>query len=244
MSVWSRLFGRGQDAGTKDSQDKEHLGGNKKIQTIRLDAGTKESQDKEYREKDNMGTRHDTLDQASIWWMANLGRPKGPFLVYTFASGEDARAALLDVRCMREVKTTGKIICTELLIYGFYQRTDGVWEAEIVGKDFSYELWTAAKEAFCRHGGKLRSEEEPEKTEETTMPKTAHALGKVTFVREDHGKSPYGGKMMTYRIHSAPSVEVAKQFLQDNPVDKPLFYIVVETPEGNYCRDKTGIYKE
>lgn len=217
--MWSRLFGRGRDAGTNLSQDKE------------------------YREKDNMGTRHDTFDQASAWWLANLTKPKGPFLVYTFASGEDARAALLGVSCIREVKTTGKLICSEPLMYGFYQRTDGVWEAEIVGKDFSYELWTAAREAFCRHGGKRKGEAAPEKTEEAVPLKAAPAPGKVTFVREDHKKSQFGS-IMTHRIYSAPSAEAAKQFVQGNPVGKPLFYIVVETPEGNYCRDKDGIYKE
>ena len=47
-----------------------------------------------------------------------------------------------------------------------------------------------------------------------------------------------------YRIHEAPDAVSAKAFLKQNPVTKQHYYIVVKTPEGNYCRDIQGIYKE
>jgi hypothetical protein len=49
---------------------------------------------------------------------------------------------------------------------------------------------------------------------------------------------------MTYRIHRAPEAQSAKLFLEINPVNEKFYYIVVETPEGNYARDIDGIYKE
>ena len=42
----------------------------------------------------------------------------------------------------------------------------------------------------------------------------------------------------------SPNAASAKAFLQQNPVTQNLFYLVVETPEGNYCRDIQGIYTE
>jgi len=49
---------------------------------------------------------------------------------------------------------------------------------------------------------------------------------------------------MIYRVHKAPDAASAKAFLEQNPVTKQFYYIVVETPEGNYCRDIQGMYKE
>jgi hypothetical protein len=118
--------------------------------------------EKQYRESDNMGTRHDTFNQSTTWWAINMMVPKGAFLVYTFPSGPEARAALLELEYMREVKTTGKIICTEVLTYGYYQRDDGTWSAQIIGHDLRRNMWDAAKAAFLKHGGKKKSEKEPE----------------------------------------------------------------------------------
>jgi hypothetical protein len=218
MGIWNKLFRRNQQPEVMTASGEE------------------------YREEDNMGTRHDTFKEATAWWVANLIVSKGPFLVYTFASNKDARASLLDTGFMHEAQPTGKIICTEALTYGFYQLDDGAWEVEIVGKDFTYALWTAAKSAMMRHGGICKNEEAPEKTA-TNSSKAPSPSGKVTFIREEHQKHPLGSTLV-YRIYRAASAEEAKQFLQAHPVDKPLLYLVVETPDGNYCRDKDGIYKE
>lgn len=64
----------------------------------------------------------------------------------------------------------------------------------------------------------------------------------VTFVREDHRQVM--GEDAIYRIHKCPDAASAKAFLKKNPVDRKFYHIVVETPEGNYCRDIQGIYKE
>ncbi len=194
-----------------------------------------------YHESDNMGTRHDTEEQATMWWAANLGKDKGPFIVGTFPTREAARSALLEMSCMHEVGDAGAIISTETLVYGFYQQADGVWEVEVVGRDLSHELWRETREAFLKHGGTIKNEEVPEAGEQGES-KVAAVDGGVAFVREERKVSSFG--TMTYRIYSAPGAETAKQFLKENPVTRPLHYLVVETPEGNYGRDQDGIYAE
>ena len=49
---------------------------------------------------------------------------------------------------------------------------------------------------------------------------------------------------MTYRIHRAPDAASAKAFLEQHPVTRHLYYILVETPKGNYAQDVDGMYKE
>ncbi|MBF9015864.1 MULTISPECIES: hypothetical protein [unclassified Oceanispirochaeta] len=47
-----------------------------------------------------------------------------------------------------------------------------------------------------------------------------------------------------YQIYNGPDEKTAKSFLEGMPVDQDYYYIVVETPEGNFGRDKNGIYSE
>jgi ssDNA-binding Zn-finger/Zn-ribbon topoisomerase 1 len=48
----------------------------------------------------------------------------------------------------------------------------------------------------------------------------------------------------TYEIYKAGDPETAKAFLATKRVDKPLYYIIVETDEGNWGIDVKGIYLE
>jgi HEAT repeat protein len=71
------------------------------------------------------------------------------------------------------------------------------------------------------------------------------ALGKIdirkeesvpTFVRKDQ-KGNY-----TYKIYKSADAESAKLFLLKQKVDRPQYYITVETPEGIWGMDKEGLY--
>ena len=70
-----------------------------------------------------------------------------------------------------------------------------------------------------------------------------HDVEKATFVREYTEPNLFGLRS-TYKLYTAPNAAVAKAFLKANGVSRPLLYLVVETPEGNWCRDKDGIYRE
>ena len=61
-------------------------------------------------------------------------------------------------------------------------------------------------------------------------------------MREDRQEKM--GKTFVYRIYQAPDAASAKAYLEQNPVHQQLYYVIVETPEGNYCRDIDGMYKE
>ena len=61
---------------------------------------------------------------------------------------------------------------------------------------------------------------------------------KPKFVRRDQqGNS-------IYEIYAGTDAESAKAFLLTKQVDKKLYYIVVETPEGNWGMDIQGLYLE
>ena len=48
----------------------------------------------------------------------------------------------------------------------------------------------------------------------------------------------------TYEIYEAENAEKAKSFLSKKKVLEPNYYIVIETPEGNWGLDKMGIFLE
>ena len=201
-------------------------------------------QDQHYfTEKDNVGTRQDTLSKASTYWITrNMSQKFDPFVIYIFDKESDARDALLDLDCIHVAKDTSKLICTKTLIFGYYPVENGKYEAIVCGGDLTHELWTAAKESFTKHGGKRKNDQEPEKKAPSTPVTTKAKPGNVTFVRENRQLKM--GQVMIYRIYKGPDAASAKAFLLQNPVTKNFFYIIVETPEGNYCRDIQGMYKE
>ncbi len=198
---------------------------------------------KPFAEKDNMGTRHDSLSLANSYWMTRISSPKkDPFVMYTFDTEKDAREALLELPCIHVAEDSQKLICTEVLIFGYYPTAEGKYEAVICGDELTHELWEQAKASFSKHGGRRKNDLEPEK-QAPSAPKAKKAKpGKVTFVREDRQQQM--GQTTIYRIHKGPDAASAKAFLEQNPVTRKFYYMVVETPEGNYCRDIQGIYKE
>jgi hypothetical protein len=196
-----------------------------------------------FTEKDNMGMRQDTLSKANTYWITrNMSQKFDPFAVYVFAREGDARDALLSLDCIHRANDTGKLICTKTLTFGYYQIEDGRFEAIIAGEELDHDLWTAAKENFIKHGGTRKNDQEPEKKAAPPTVTTKPEPEKVTFVREDRQQKM--GHTMIYRIYKAPDAASAKAFLAQNPINKNFFYIIVETPEGNYGRDIEGIYKE
>lgn len=206
----------------------------------------KEAVPKVYTEKDNRGTRHDTIEFATGYWIARMTSPhKDPFVLYSFAAEADARQALLELPCIHVAEDTGNLICTEpALIYGYYPTNEGNYEAILCGADLTHDLWAQAKASFIKHGGqpKGQGELEPGLTAASPVKAAKPQPSKVVFVREDHQYKM--GATFTYRIYKAPNAASAMAYLEQNPVTKQLFYIIIETPEGNYCRDIQGIYKE
>jgi hypothetical protein len=198
---------------------------------------------KTYTERDNQGTRHDNIDFATGYWIARQTNPrKDPFVMYIFDNAKDAEAALLELPCIHVAEDSKKLICTELLTFGYYRTSDGKYEAIICGDELTHALWEQAKASFIKHGGTRKNDLEPDKNAAPSPKAAPSKSGKVVFVREDRQQKM--GVTMIYRVHRGPDAASAKAFLEQNPVSKQYYYIVVETPEGTFCRDIQGMYKE
>jgi hypothetical protein len=218
MSLFAKLFGKESTSGKKANK-------------------------KSLYESDNLGTRHDTSALANAYWLARIASiKKEPFVMYTFENEKDAIEAMLELPCIHVAEDTQKLICSEVLIFGYYQIESGKYEAVIGGDELSHDLWSTAKNSFEKHNGKFKNDLEPEKKAAVPKKSDKPKIGKVTFVREDRMERM--GHTMIYRIHKGPDAVSAKAFLEKNPVNKQFYYLVVETPEGNYCRDIQGMYKE
>jgi hypothetical protein len=200
-----------------------------------------------YFEKDNKGTRYETLDQASAYWIARMSNPrKDPFVLFIFNTKEEAHNALLDLSYIHLAEDSGKPICTSVLQFGYYPIDYGgitKYEAWVCGSELTHDMWQEAMEKFSKQGGKRKNDLEPERTAQTQMKAAKGDESKVVFVREDRRMGNFG-VIYTYRTYKAPNKASAMAFLEKNPVTRQYYYIVVETPEGNYGRDIQGIYQE
>jgi hypothetical protein len=63
-----------------------------------------------------------------------------------------------------------------------------------------------------------------------------------TYTEQKMGVS--GPITCTYEMYHAKNAHQARDFLETKEVNKRLYYVVVETPEGNWAKDIDGMYKE
>lgn len=57
-----------------------------------------------------------------------------------------------------------------------------------------------------------------------------------------HKKTANNGNI--YEIYTAPNPVIAQEFVKTKKIENPNYYIIVETPEGNWGVDKEGIFLE
>ena len=193
-----------------------------------------------FTEKDNLGSRIETAYESRNYFLTR--KSDEPFLDYVFDREKDARNALLSLECIHDINKTDKLICTETLNFGYYRNKEAQYEVIISGPDLSYELWTIAKNSFAKNSGRYKNDFKPKKINSKSSNDSEEGPQKVTFIREDREQRM--GHTFVYRIYKGLDAVSAKAFLKEKPVNKSLYYIVVETPEGNYCRDIKGMYKE
>lgn len=62
------------------------------------------------------------------------------------------------------------------------------------------------------------------------------------FVRKFNAKGQ-GGEA-TYEVYKGADAESAKAFLMTKRVDRPMYYVLVDTPEGSWGIDNKGLYLE
>ena len=99
-------------------------------------------------------------------------------------------------------------------------------------------MWEQLHIVFKKHNGVRKNDLEPEKTTKAPCVSKGNA-NKVVFSREEEARGQF-----KYKIYKAQNKDDAIAFLSLQKVTKKMFYIVVETPEGNFGRDVDGIYEE
>ncbi len=199
----------------------------------------KSESEKIFYEKDNMGTRHDTVEIANAyWWGERLAmEKKAPFSLYSFSSAKDAEESLLELPFIHKAADTGKLVCERVMVFGYYETKPGqAWEAVVCGFDLTLDEFNKVNDAFERHGGKRINTLEPDasvKAKKLTGTKTDNVVFREKFTKNQY----------TYEVYDAPSKDEAMTFLNSKNVDKKLYYVCVYTPEGNFGRDIMGIYE-
>ena len=200
---------------------------------------------KQYYERDNMGTRQESMSQAMSYWMVErMGKAeKPPFTLFTMPSAQAAEEALLELPFIHKASDSGKLICDRLMTFGFYETTEngiptGEYEALVTGSDLTLEEYYLAEDAFTRRGGKCKNHDAP-----TADVKVQNSQGNVSRTRYKETVKGNDG-ISTYEVYIAPDKASAMAYLKTRPVTQRLYYIVVETPEGNFGRDVNGFYQE
>ncbi len=168
--------------------------------------------------------------------------------------------AILSLSPFKIASDTGNLICTEVLQYGVYPRIeDGriiSWGFLIAGEQLSLTLYNEAIKSCEKYTGtNPRISDPPQNVSKVC----ASSVGSVKFEREEKvntrehmkslgieltGEGSYPTQFAIKRYYSAPSKKAALDYLKANPVDKPLYYLVITTPQGVFGRDIDGFFNQ
>lgn len=199
-------------------------------------------------ERDNAGLRVETDGEGVAFFMSLFQKDPEPLILYFFDTQRKAIAAMADVSCVGIAKDSGRLVCTEILTFGVFPTVDQdgsqFWAALLSGKNLTHDVWSEASECFKKHGGRLRREDEPSKVATHTKTPTSKAVDDpsfVTYLRES--REDVAGFPAIRLFYKAPSKAAAIKWLQQNPVDKQSYFLVVETPDGTIVRDIQGIFE-
>ena len=189
--------------------------------------------------RDNFGTFLNSFDKSFASWQPYQFNNYTGSLIFKFNTLKEAKNALSLLSYIHVASDNGELVSTKIIEYGYF-KNESKSDVVIWGPSLTMEMWEEAKEKLSNAGGILFSSQKPKEgnsaiiKEGNVKPK----IEKVKFVRdEQRGKSQY-------KIYSGQSKESAMEFLQKNPVTESFYYIIIETPEGNYARDIMGIYRE
>ncbi len=196
---------------------------------------------KKYYESENLGDRYSTLDAANAYWHTRMFNPSRvhPFTMYFMPSIEDGWEALAKLPYLHTASDSNQLIADRMVSYGCYAyECDGkkYIEAFVSGDDLTDDEIAFAEQAFIEFGGNKKNTDTSR-----SHPLIHRKPGKASQVKF---KCNENGNGRVYEVYSAPSRAAAEDFLKKHPVNKRLYYIVVETPEGNFGRDIDGCFRE
>ena len=193
----------------------------------------------QYYERDNRGTRQNSEEEALLYWLNERPgmKERPPFILYKFKSLMDAEKALLTLPFIHKAVDTGRLICDRIMAFGCYSSSSGFYEALIAGSDLTLKEFQTIEFVFQMNGGILKNHLEPSASTNSRNNSSGNKMS-VRF------KEKYSKGNFTYEIYQANSRADAQAFLGDRVVTQKFYYVVVETPEGNFGRDNMGMYQE
>ena len=97
---------------------------------------------------------------------------------------------------------------------------------------------------ICPDYGKIIDEYIFEMTGNLTNEDISDTLAYGAMILKNSLDKKYQEGLFTYECYKGNNKADAMAFLKDKIVSECLYYIIVETPEGNFGRDKGGIYEE
>jgi len=203
-----------------------------------------EPEEKVYYERDNRGMRVNTFSQSQSYWIVERFRSSrnDPFVYYTFMDENDAKMAMLELPFIHLASDSGKLICDDIFRFGYFAITNdgkltGEYDAFIAGADFTHDMWSITHKVFTKYKGVKKNDLEPNENVKSNSLANGNAKN-VSFVRENTNGSS------VWRVHKAPNKADAIAFLAQQQIRRSLYYIVVETPHGNFGKDIDGFYQE
>lgn len=190
----------------------------------------------------NVGTYYRNEAHAHDYWASQYFIKYTPVIICRFETLEQARKAILNISFISE--SNGALISLKTIDYGCYLNSDQKGEVIICGHGFSMAMFEEAKKKLLDAGGEIYKEQTPdEQNEPQTKESTESAAEDVAFVKNTQ-KELAPGVVATYVSYKASSESTAKEFLAGQTILQPLYYIVVDTPQGSWGKDCDGIYKE
>ena len=124
-----------------------------------------------YLEKDNKGTRYNSLESASSYWERQKDHAIAQkYLRYSFETESVARQALLKLPFIHIAADSQALISTEAIDFGCYRAQDGRWHVMLAGQFLTHKVWVRAKGEFAKRQGRFGREEKPEQLRDAASP--------------------------------------------------------------------------
>ena len=237
MSFWEKLFGSGSQPDKKKTVYKSSDNVGTTYTDFRKVDSAWQAQGMMFDKGTHVNLTIDYPDKSINKEVIAKGRP---FICYTFNSEEEAKRGMSAISFIKTASDTNEFISLETLEFGCYETSiKGSWEVIIWGDSLTNEMFEESRTQLLEAGGKKKGERKPVEESKEKPKVDVKAKGSTaTYIRTDvQGQN-------TYEIYKAQSKSSALEFLKQKPVNKPLYYIIVETPEGNWGKDIEGIYQE
>lgn len=181
--------------------------------------------------------------QKSFWQMAEADPDGFKYVAYRYPTRELALESLVQLSYLTAT-AGGELRCRLSLLFGFYPHKDK-FVAFVGGDELHYSLWREASALMPEIADAEYFRVSTAPDVELVIPDLQKLLAdeslEITFVEEREGE---GDDFAKYFIYTAPDKGHAMVFLKKAEIHSPGVHIVVQTSDGTWGRDESGIYED